>query len=150
MTSEIYVSVEELRNEVVVETSLTDVSVNLVGIQGPRGNTILSGDGPPDDDSLGVDGDFYIDTFNQAIYGPKLNGAWPDNPLSTFASTNRFVYTQSTPSSLWDITHGLGGKPSITVVDSSATVVLGEVTYISDTRVQVAFSAPFSGFAYLT
>lgn len=39
-------------------------------------NTILSGSGAPPD-SLGVDGDFYIDTDVLDFYGPKVAGAWP-------------------------------------------------------------------------
>jgi hypothetical protein len=45
------------------------------GPQGPigaPGNTIRNGSGPPDP-SLGVAGDFYIDTTNHNIYGPKSN-----------------------------------------------------------------------------
>ncbi len=45
------------------------------GEQGPQGNTILSGAGAPSF-SLGSNGDFYIDTTAEAIYGPKTAGAW--------------------------------------------------------------------------
>ena len=46
------------------------------GPPGVRGNGILSGEGPPNS-SIGLDGDFYVDTLNQMIYGPKENGIWP-------------------------------------------------------------------------
>jgi hypothetical protein len=39
-------------------------------------NTILNGRGSPKS-SLGIDGDFYIDTRSLLIYGPKKNGKWP-------------------------------------------------------------------------
>jgi Collagen triple helix repeat (20 copies) len=39
-------------------------------------NTILNGAGPPAS-SLGIDGDFYIDTAADALYGPKTGGVWP-------------------------------------------------------------------------
>lgn len=39
-------------------------------------NTILSGKGLPKT-SLGIDGDFYIDTRSLLIYGPKRKGRWP-------------------------------------------------------------------------
>ena len=38
-------------------------------------NTILSGISPPSS-SVGINGDFYIDTKNANIYGPKSNGKW--------------------------------------------------------------------------
>lgn len=64
--------------------------------------------------------------------------------------TRRKVHSQGAASSEWIISHTLGGRPSVTVVDSAGTVVMGEVTYTSDSQVTVNFTAPFSGFAYLT
>ncbi|HEY3019590.1 MAG TPA: hypothetical protein VGJ32_05320, partial [Solirubrobacteraceae bacterium] len=46
-----------------------------VGGGGGTGATILNGAGPPAA-ALGADGDFYIDTTADAIYGPKTAGAW--------------------------------------------------------------------------
>lgn len=100
-------------------------------------------------------GDYYIDVATGDFYGPKTSEGWPDTPFFTALTTatlnnERYVYTQSSPSATWDIVHELGGRPSVTVVDSAGTVVIGEVTYISDTQIQIAFTAAFSGFAYLT
>jgi hypothetical protein len=39
-------------------------------------NTILNGKGAPKI-SVGIDGDFYIDTRSLLIYGPKKKGRWP-------------------------------------------------------------------------
>ena len=39
-------------------------------------NTILSGKGSPST-TLGIDGDFYIDTRSLSIYGPKKSKKWP-------------------------------------------------------------------------
>lgn len=39
-------------------------------------NTILNGKGAPSN-TLGIDGDFYIDTRSLLISGPKVNGKWP-------------------------------------------------------------------------
>ena len=39
-------------------------------------NTVLSGAGVPAK-SLGIDGDFYIDTKSMNMYGPKKNNSWP-------------------------------------------------------------------------
>jgi len=56
--------------------------VSLVGPAGPGGNpgapgnTVLSGVGVPSN-SIGNNGDFYLDTSTWTIYGPKANGAWP-------------------------------------------------------------------------
>ncbi len=39
-------------------------------------NTILNGKGAPKK-TIGIDGDFYIDTRSLLIYGPKRKGVWP-------------------------------------------------------------------------
>lgn len=65
-------------------------------------------------------------------------------------NTRRHVHTQASPSTTWLINHSLGGKPSVTVVDSADTMVVGEVTYNSNSQVTVEFTAAFSGYAYLT
>ena len=46
------------------------------GAPGANGNTVLNGTGPPSN-SLGNDGDFYIDTAADVLYGPKSGGSWP-------------------------------------------------------------------------
>jgi len=45
------------------------------GSAGADGKTVRNGAGAPSG-GLGVDGDFYIDTTADAIYGPKTSGAW--------------------------------------------------------------------------
>lgn len=49
---------------------------SVAGREGAVANTILSGRGAPKN-SLGVNGDFYIDVITYTIYGPKKNDKWP-------------------------------------------------------------------------
>lgn len=92
------------------------------------------------------------DTPNQVI----VNQDAPNQVVIRFgggsaaSNTRRYVFAQNTASNVWTINHTLGGKPQITVVDSADTVVTGEVTYNSNSQVTVTFTAPFSGYAYLT
>lgn len=46
------------------------------GANGTNGSSVLSGAGAPAD-SVGVNGDFYLDTAAHVLYGPKANGHWP-------------------------------------------------------------------------
>lgn len=46
------------------------------GAAGAAGRTVLSGSGAPGA-GVGANGDFFIDTTNWVIYGPKAGGAWP-------------------------------------------------------------------------
>lgn len=45
------------------------------GAAGADGNSVLNGTGAPGG-GTGVDGDFYIDTAADSIYGPKAGGVW--------------------------------------------------------------------------
>jgi hypothetical protein len=45
------------------------------GLPGIDGKTILNGEGIPLDE-LGENGDFYLDTLNYNLYGPKENNVW--------------------------------------------------------------------------
>jgi hypothetical protein len=46
------------------------------GVTGPAGPGILSGNIPPTSD-VGVNGQFYINTVTNVLFGPKTNGIWP-------------------------------------------------------------------------
>lgn len=150
MTEQYTVQVFEQPNLVtvdLVDPNLVYVSVN--GTQGTAGAGIVTGTGQPDA-SDGNNGDIYVDTSSNAFWGPKVAGAWPASPFYTAGAATRHVHTQASPSDEWLVTHSLGGRPSVTVVDSASTTVIGEVSYLSDTQVQVSFTSPFSGYAYLT
>lgn len=125
------------------------VPTSVRGPIGPRGAGTLTGEGLPTYLD-GQDGDIYIDTSTGYYYGPKTDGEWSGVPFFTAGAAQRHVHTQASASATWTITHVLGGRPSVTVVDSSGTVVFGEVRYDSNTVVTVLFTAPFSGYAYLT
>lgn len=71
--------VTELKNKVIVLSP---------GPQGPRGNTILNGNGAPAN-NLGIQNDFYIDNVSKRFYGPKLSD-------STWSGANSFLLASST------------------------------------------------------
>ena len=77
-------------------------------------------------------------TISEAVVG--LQG--PSGDLN-------YTHTQSTPSDVWTITHNLGKRPSVTVVDSGGNEWQTAVEHLSDNALVVRFTAPFSGYAYL-
>lgn len=56
------------------------------GPTGPQGLNILNGIGPPLN-SQGNNNEFYIDTANTVLYGPRTNGTWPSNGVSLIGPT---------------------------------------------------------------
>lgn len=93
----------------------------------------------------------YQDTPNQVIVEQDAPNVVVVRSTSASAATvRRHIHTQGTASTTWTITHTLGGYPSVTIVDSSKTHVVGEIQYNSTTQITVNFTAAFSGYAYLT
>lgn len=62
---------------------------------------------------------------------------------------NTFTFAQNEALAEWTIAHNLGKYPSVTIVDSAGTKVVGDVEYIDENTLKVSFSAAFSGKAYL-
>ena len=90
------------------------------------------------------------DTPNQVLVNQDAPNLVTVRAGSSTSNTRRHVFEQGQAAATWVITHTLGGKPSVTIVDSADTHVFGEVTYNSNSQITVTFSAAFSGKAYLT
>lgn len=72
----------------------------------------------------------------------------PENPVIS-ATCDFYEHTQATPSKTWMIVHNLGRYPSVTVVDSAGSEVIGDVIYLDNSTVKVSFESAFGGKAYL-
>ena len=59
----------------------TQISWNQQGPAGTNGTAVLNGTVPPTA-SVGSDGDFYIDTTANVLYGPKTADGWPETGVS--------------------------------------------------------------------
>ncbi|HHX67003.1 MAG TPA: hypothetical protein GX708_02975 [Gallicola sp.] len=68
-----------------------------------------------------------------------------DKPLEK----TTYIHAQNTPLSEWLINHNLQRYPSINVVDSGGSVVLGDIQYIDENNILLKFNGGFSGKAYL-
>lgn len=62
---------------------------------------------------------------------------------------SHYTHDQNSVSDIWSVTHNLGKKPSVTVVDSADTVLYGSVSYTNDNSLTITLSAPTSGKAYM-
>jgi hypothetical protein len=62
--------------QVAASFTLVALAAGTPGAAGANGNTVLYGTGAPSA-AVGNNGDFYIDTSANKIYGPKASGAWP-------------------------------------------------------------------------
>ena len=64
------------------------------------------------------------------------------------SADKNYVHKQSSAADQWTIVHNLGKYPSITVVDSAGTVVVGEIVLQTTEQAVISFNGAFSGKAY--
>ena len=60
-----------------------------------------------------------------------------------------FVFTQGTPSSVWNIQHNMDKLPAVAAVNNNNMIVYGDVLYVDNNNLTITFSGGFSGKAYL-
>lgn len=128
-------TVEVVRNRKTV--AISKKSTDIINVSQPGAA------GPPNTLTIG--------TVTTGEAGATITGIAPNQVLNlVYPLSARHVHTQATVATTWTINHALGGYPSVSIVDSSKTVVVGEITYTSTSQVVVNFTSAFSGFAYLT
>lgn len=100
-----------------------------------------------------ADYDTLSDTPNSkvgnALKFVRVNAAETEHEYVTALGDGNFVYDQALPEAIWTITHTLNKRCSATIVDTSGTVVIGDIQYINDTNIIITFSSAFAGKAYL-
>lgn len=79
---------------------------------------------------------------NDSLVYNATTALWENKPIT-------YVHTQGSASSAWTINHPLNKFPSVDIVDSANSVVIGQIEYISASQIIVYFNNPFSGKAYL-
>ena len=147
--AELNLQIEEVINNIVIDEETVNVTLGTSGPQGARGTGILNGTTAPDS-NLGILGDFYLNTTNMNLYGPKTESGWGEPTDLVGNQELGHEHIQEVAASVWTIEHGLGFVPNITVVDSAGTVVEGSYDYPDSNTVVLTFIGAFSGRAYLS
>ena len=84
------------------------------------------------------------------IYSTGISVTWTS--LKQVPEYNPFKSYEkifATASLQWDITHGLGKKPSVTLVDDNENIVYGAIEYVNLNVIKITFNTLSSGKAYL-
>ena len=142
--------------KLVITETVNDVSVAAPGPQGPRGKTILNGNGVPAENN-GLEGDFYYDKQTTKFYGPKptdLTWAGATSYLlnMTLEYTWELVQVTGPVNGVYSlaINHNMGMKPNVTVKSSAGDVLETGIDYNSNNTITLTMAQPFSGTAYLS
>jgi hypothetical protein len=59
-----------------------------------------------------------------------------------------YTHVQGVPAATWTVTHNLGKRPTVAVVDSMDRLVIAEVEYLTDNVLEVKLAAAVGGKAY--
>ena len=103
-------------------------------------------------DSYTPNGNFYtLALTNKKGEGALVQDTFYDFAVFTLSTQGvpTFIFNQGVPASTWNIQHNLGKFPSITVVDTAGTVVIGQYDYVDNNNITLTFAAAFAGKAYL-
>jgi len=120
------------------------------GIQGPQGIGIQGTQGTTGVGTQGTQGTAGL----QGIGGASVDNTddVPEGALNKYFTVERVSYQhmQGAASNSWIITHDLGFKPNVTIVDSAGNIVEGEIAYTNTNSLTVSFESAFSGTAYIS
>lgn len=101
--------------------------------------------------AVGLEVDSTPDTFDIKVVHRIIEDILAKKSLENAKSSGQGIRINiGSASSQWGLNHKLGFYPNVTCVDSAGNEVVGEVTYISLNKIEVNFSAPFSGYAILS
>jgi len=146
-----------MADTVIVTEVVNDVIISSPGPQGPRGRSILNGNGVPAA-NLGLEGDFYYDKLTTRFYGPKLSDLTWDGATNYLLSTMTLTYPWELSQVTGpvngvysvEITHNMGYNPNVTIKASSGDILETGIDYNSINKITLTMAQPFSGTAYLS
>lgn len=121
-------------------------TTNAGNVRGPEGDQGPQGDPGPQ----GVRGPTGLSAYEVAV----ANGyTGTEEEWLVYLSNGPdifYVHHQTAVSQLWVINHNLIFHPSVVTVDSSGSTIEGEISYNSNSQIQIHFSVAVSGTAYLS
>lgn len=74
----------------------------------------------------------------------------PGEPGTPGGGPQSYIHDQGAAASTWVIAHNLGFYPNVAVVDSGGNEVEGLVRYIDVNNLEIDFTTPFGGKAFLS
>ena len=120
-------------------------SPGATGATGPKGDTGATGPQGPKGD-----------TGATGATGPKgdTGATGPQGPPGSITNFNTslvsFTYEKATNANVWNITHNLGFRPAVTVMDYGHNNIECDIEHLNANSLTLTFSDVVSGYAYLS
>lgn len=100
--------------------------------------------------AISLNGETYDDADGDGVIElPKLPTMQDLQEAVAASAFRSYTHVQGTASTTWYVEHEMGRYPSVTVVDSAGTMVIGDVSYNNENSLTITFSVPFSGKAFM-
>jgi hypothetical protein len=80
---------------------------------------------------------------NEVLAYDSASGLWKNSKMA-------YTHNQEASSNQWIINHNLKFYPNVTITTTTGVVIDADVKYNSSSQVELSFSEPISGFAYLS
>lgn len=149
--------------------SINNLWINVGPVKGPKGDPGIAGTngapGPKGDKGDKGDTGSSGAPGIQGLQGPKgdkgdTGATGPQGPAGSLTNFNislvSYTYEQQTPAKIWNITHNLGFRPNVMVMDYGQNDIECDIEYVSVNALTLTFAEPvvgwpgISGFAYLS
>ena len=90
----------------------------------------------------------FVDDSDGKIKVKKSDGSVVNLEVAASGSDAHYTHNQSTVATSWSVTHNLGKKPTVSIVDTNDSEVIGTVQYIDNNSLVITLQQAYAGKAY--
>jgi len=95
--------------------------------------------------SISEDGSITVNDYEHKHTIANIEGL--DETIKDLTAT--YTHKQLQPTTIWYINHNLNKRPSVMITDTTDEQVIGDIKYINDNKIEITFSSPLAGRAYI-